>query len=162
VSDHSRLGLSFAGWVRKWRIGPGLNDRHPQIRAWLEVEARIRGEALVGGMLALLDEGLYSGFDGTVGPGWIPLLDRLARDLLALGWDRDLHQVKEKFGALRFYVGQRTPAMDARIEAAEEESARICETCGRPGILAAEETGWLLTLCKGCRARRCGQPSGVR
>jgi hypothetical protein len=80
-----------------------------------------------------------------VSPGWVELLDRLVVDIKALGWDGDLHQVKEKFGGLRFYIGAGTPAMDERIDAAERESLRTCDMCGALGKLRAG--GWLRTLC---------------
>ena len=132
-----------------------MNDRHPQIRAWIQTIARFGGEVAGREMHALLDEGLYSGFDGRVGPGWLPLLNRLAADLVALGWDRDLHQVKEKFGTLRFYVGLSTEAIDARIAEAEAESARTCETCGGPGERSEDEerVGWR-------RCHRCPPGAG--
>lgn len=109
----------FREWVLKHNIGPGMNDEAAALN--------------------------YSGFDGTVGDGWIGILDRLATDLVAMGWDRDLHQVKEKYGTLRFYVGVETPAMAERISQAEDESEVTCETCGAPGELRGH--GWLYTAC---------------
>src|SRR6266540_3362653 len=81
----------------------------------------------------------YSGSVGFVRPGWIPILDRLAENLVALGWDRTLEQVKQKFGGLRFYLGRRDPtplssddraAISRRIDEATAESMRTCEGCG--------------------------------
>lgn len=112
----------FLAWVDKWKIGRGMNDKRGTKR--------------------------YSGFDGYVGPGWLPILDRLADDLVKMGWDRELHQVKEKFGTLRFYIGHGTDAMFARIDQAEQESARTCEGCGAPGT--ARGGGWVKTLCDAC------------
>ena len=144
--------LDFPGWVRKWRLGPGMNDRHPEILDWIGSRERLGRSAMAAEMRTLHAEGLYSGFDGSVGPGWVPLLDRLASDLVDLGWDRDLHQVKEKFGTLRFYVGERTTRMAARIRRAERESARTCEDCGKRGTTSAPDQGWMRTLCRACRA----------
>lgn len=62
---------------------------------------------------------IYSGFQGTVDVGWIPLLEDLLGELVALGWDRRLDQVKQKFGGLRFYAGSTTTEMDAAIDRAE-------------------------------------------
>jgi hypothetical protein len=151
------MTMTFTEWVRKWRVGPGMNDRHPEIRAWIEESVRF---GLDPSARQLLEEGLYSSFDGRVGPGWIPLLDRLAADLVALGWDRDLHQVKEKFGTLRFYVGQATADMRGRIAEAEAESARTCERCGAPGSTSERGSGWMLTLCERCHARREAERRG--
>ncbi len=81
-----------------------------------------------------------------VGDGWMPLVERLIVDLIALGWDRDCHQIKEKFGGLRFYVGEVSEECRARITAAEEESERTCEVCGSPGKLTGFG-GWVTCRC---------------
>lgn len=122
VSDQKDHQKQFKAWVDKWRIGPGMNDKRGTKR--------------------------YSGFDGYVGAGWLPILDKLAEDLIAMGWDRDLHQVKEKFGALRFYIGAGTTEMHDRISAAELASAETCEICGAPGH--PRSGGWIKTLCDAC------------
>ncbi len=95
------------------------------------------------------DGGLYSGFGGSVGEGWLPILDRLAEDLVRMGWDRQLDQVKEKFGTLRFYLRASTAEMGERIDRAISESGRTCENCGAPGRRAGR--GWIRTLCEPCR-----------
>ena len=66
--------------------------------------------------------------------GWLSLVERLIVDLIALGWDRDCQQIKEKFGGLRFYIGASTPEVRARIYAAEEEARVTCAVCGAPGV----------------------------
>ena len=38
-----------------------------------------------------------------IGPGWYPIIDRLVADLLKLGWNGEVLEVKEKFSTLRFY-----------------------------------------------------------
>lgn len=63
-------------------------------------------------------------------PGWLPLVEELIQDLLAMGWDKDVHQVKEKFGTLRFYAGTVTPEMQERIMKAERYSSSKCDRCG--------------------------------
>lgn len=80
-----------------------------------------------------------------VGGGWCDIVNRLIDDLLAIGWDGQIYQVKEKFGGLRFYIGEGTKEIFDRIDQAEEESERTCEQCGKPGVL--REGGWLKTLC---------------
>lgn len=85
-----------------------------------------------------------------VGPGWWILLDRLIDDLFDLGWDGCVHQVKEKFGGLRFYIGSGTDAIHDRIQHAEDESFKICEHCGTRENVHTEGA-WLVTLCKDCR-----------
>jgi hypothetical protein len=41
--------------------------------------------------------------------------------------------IKEKFGALRFYMTQHTTEMDRVISHAEGQSIHTCEVCGLPG-----------------------------
>lgn len=92
-------------------------------------------------------EGQY-GYDD-VGQGWFDLLRRLIRALDAEGWDRELHQVKEKFGGLRFYPGALTSRMSQLIDEAEDASFLICELCGAPGE-EHSRGGWLMVRCKPC------------
>lgn len=89
--------------------------------------------------------------------GWYPIIIELDRDLAALDPDYELHQVKEKFGGLRFYAHTRNPdqreAFNARIRQAEELCGRSCETCGAPGELH-DEFSWIRTLCEQHAAAR--------
>ena len=82
--------------------------------------------------------------------GWYPIIVELDRDLAALDPDYELHQVKEKFGGLRFYARSRNPdlvdAFAERIKQAEQLCDRTCETCGAPGELH-DEFSWIRTLC---------------
>ncbi len=86
----------------------------------------------------------YCGFNCP--PGWLWLVEKLIQDLIALGWDKDLHQVKEKFGGLRFYTGATSIEMDELINKAENLSRSICQECSLPGS-ARSVRGWLTTLC---------------
>ena len=113
--------MTFKELIQKWQIGPGMNDK----------------------------DGLYSGFDGVVGDGWVPLLDRLITDLVALGWGKKVFQIKEKFGTLRFYASYTSAEMSDRIREAELESAKTCEQCGRPGRLRTDRR-WTETICDEC------------
>jgi hypothetical protein len=79
------------------------------------------------------------------GPGWTKILDALVTDLKAMAWDGDCHQIKEKFGGLRFYIGCGNDEIWERIDKAEMESRRTCEECGEPG--APRSGGWIKTLC---------------
>lgn len=81
-----------------------------------------------------------------VGPGWHDIVNRLIDDLFVLGWDGSLHQIKEKFGGLRFYIGGGTDAVHGRIRIAESESDRTCDECGAPGEKDYSK-GWILTRC---------------
>lgn len=85
-----------------------------------------------------------------VGDGWVPIIDRLAEKLVALGWNPEtqLAQVKEKFGTLRFYIDgplNNNDLANEFVNVAESESAVTCETCGQPGRL--RRGAWLHTSC---------------
>jgi hypothetical protein len=80
-----------------------------------------------------------------VGKGWHKLVNSLIDDLFKLGWDGSLLQIKEKFGGLRFYIGQGSAEIFDRLYIAEEESIHTCEECGEPGELYYD--GWIRCLC---------------
>lgn len=85
--------------------------------------------------------------------GWFDILWRLCEDLepLVAALEKqterpfEVLQVKEKFGALRFYVNHANDAIRQRIEVAQQESFRTCEICGKPG--ARREGSLIKTLC---------------
>lgn len=81
-----------------------------------------------------------------VGKGWWPLVNQLLDDLLELGWDGAVYQVKEKFGGLRFYIGEGSDEIHERIQQAEDESYSVCKVTGKPGKLRSD-LGWMRTLC---------------
>ena len=81
-----------------------------------------------------------------VGLGWFPLIKDLITDLIELGWNKEVCQVKEKFGGLRFYINSATSEAHKRISQAEIESMNICEVTGKPGKLRTD-IGWYRTLC---------------
>lgn len=87
--------------------------------------------------------------------GWYDLIDRLCADIMAMNPPEDFeaHQIKEKFGGLRFYAGPASNEIFDRIEKAEEESFTICEDCGTTENVTVEG-GWILTLCQTCRSAR--------
>lgn len=88
-----------------------------------------------------------------VGPGWKSLVSALITDLFKLGWDGNLHQIKEKFGGLRFYIGSGTEDMFRAIKMSEAESTHTCEECGLTGTIKANKRGWLKCLCEDCRTK---------
>lgn len=81
--------------------------------------------------------------DFECGNGWFALLWQLSDQLETLIVALPDHEqgayatttIKEKFGALRFAMTRRTPAMDRAICWAEGQSIRICEVCGKAGSL---------------------------
>lgn len=83
-----------------------------------------------------------------VNPGWQALVKKLVDDLFLLGWDGHLHQIKEKFGGLRFYIGGASTEIHNRIDQAEAESMATCDQCGLPGKQNTDR-GWIATRCEG-------------
>lgn len=79
--------------------------------------------------------------------GWNIIIKNLIEDLIELGWDKKIVQVKEKFGGLRFYVVNGSDEIYNRITDAEKESYKTCEKCGEKGELR-NDIGWYLTLCE--------------
>lgn len=90
---------------------------------------------------------------GCVGKGWHPLVNDLIENLFALGWPGYLHQVKEKWGGLRFYIGGGSEACYDVLMAAEGKSFDICEDCGEPGKNECYH-GWYRTLCPDCGVKK--------
>ena len=78
--------------------------------------------------------------------GWYPLIKDLIEDLIKLGWDKQICQVKEKFGGLRWYINSGSDEIYNRITDAERKSYTICEKTGKPGELRTD-IGWYRTLC---------------
>jgi hypothetical protein len=81
-----------------------------------------------------------------VDSGWFPLIKDLISDLIKMGWNKEVIQVKEKFGTLRFYINEGTDDIHRRIAKAENESYIICEVTGQPGKLR-NDLPWWRTLC---------------
>jgi hypothetical protein len=87
------------------------------------------------------------------GDGWLPIIDKLFAELILLGWDRDLHQVKEKFGTLRVYIGKGSDDLYGAIRKAEARSSTTCEKCGKLGEQTSDGF-WIKTLCEECDKNR--------
>lgn len=85
----------------------------------------------------------------SVGDGWVQIVFYALDKMIAVGWDRDLHQVKEKYGGLRLYIGEETAEIAAIIDEAERICGETCESCGAPGTLNTR--GWRSTMCDPCR-----------
>lgn len=93
------------------------------------------------------------------GDGWFDLVYRLSQELTRMAVLHGVQdklmalQVKEKFGALRFYTTYPSGCLeDIRklIQAAERKSQRTCERCGAPGQLLRQPHGYFATLCPVC------------
>ncbi|GAA5007399.1 hypothetical protein FNZ56_04145 [Pseudoluteimonas lycopersici] len=84
--------------------------------------------------------------------GWNTLLDELCEQLQHYTDHEgapqvEAHQIKEKFGGLRFYIGQASASQHALIRFAEGLSYRTCETCGAVGELYKTKRNWFTTKC---------------
>lgn len=81
-----------------------------------------------------------------IGNGWLGVVKSLIEDLIELEWDKQICQVKEKFGGLRFYINSGSDEIYKKIFEAEIKSNGICEKCGEPG--KSISGGWIVTLCE--------------
>lgn len=105
--------------------------------------------------------------------GWDEIVIDLDRYLARLFPNYEIHQMKEKFGVLRFYwdPGEEKPeneqdeyradsysnrkrSADALVGAAEVKSSMTCEECDADGKLHATVSGWHKTLCPHCAEAR--------
>ena len=93
------------------------------------------------------------------GAGWYPLIAKLHVKLCDVDIDYEVHQIKEKYGTLRYYAEPQTDdtiiqeRFSSLIGEAETQSARVCEWCGNPGQLCMDEKEiWrsYKTLCPQC------------
>jgi hypothetical protein len=125
------------------------------------------------------------GVESSIEPGWYALMDELCAGIDQLLTDEQAKkfkvlQIKEKFGALRFYfsagrmrdvhvdiVGSEGPSSFATktkpkssfpmeqvrslVDAACKKSSVTCKNCGFPGLLRSD--GWLRVLCFPCEVR---------
>lgn len=79
--------------------------------------------------------------------GWDELIYNLCKDLNDMGFKGRVHQIKEKFGGLRFYISDGSNQVFARIDMAEEDSIKTCEICGKPGKVR-DLRGWRKCVCE--------------
>lgn len=83
---------------------------------------------------------------GSVGTGWMPLVNRVFDALIDYGHPVKIIQVKEKFGGLRVYTDHFHEEIETVIIQVGNESFSICEECGAVGKLRG--TTWYRTLCE--------------
>jgi hypothetical protein len=110
------------------------------------------------------------------GDGWKNIINELDELLSFIDPEYEVHQVKEKYGTLRYYFASKFPfdsvqhrIMDSLVDRAEHLSAVTCEDCGKAQygkISNIDETvkirtnGWWKTLCDTCAIKR-GYPTEV-
>ena len=90
------------------------------------------------------------------GDGWFNIIDQLMHNIQGhIDWkNRDfeivpqvtLDQVKEKFGALRFYYSGGDDIIAGMVRLAESMSVVTCEVCGSPGKFRGKS--WFYTSCE--------------
>ena len=103
-----------------------------------------------------------------IGEGWWPIIEALCNQIHHhVKWKIEqkekynrgegckpviVHQIKEKFGGLRFYYEGGDDTVDGMVRMAESWAARSCEECGKPG--KSRDGGWIRTLCDEHEAER--------
>jgi hypothetical protein len=85
-----------------------------------------------------------------VGPGWSKIIEDLVIELIENGWNRQVQQIKEKFGSLRFYIElEENDKLIPIIWRYESKSYNTCEQCGDYGEI--KRIGHLLKcFCDHC------------
>jgi hypothetical protein len=99
----------------------------------------------------------YGGF--AVGEGWWPILEALCGNIQSHidWWNKNretrpvveqvvVHQIKEKFGGLRFYYEGGDEQISGMVTMAEAWAYHSCETCGKPGKTTS--AGWIRVACE--------------
>ena len=98
------------------------------------------------------------------GLGWMPLIKELNEKIETLFPDYDIEQIKEKFGALRYYIiipwnedetEEEARNRDVAYKLTNEygdKSMTICESCGTTDNVTCGGHGyyWIKTLCVKC------------
>jgi len=116
-------------------IEMALHKKYPKILGYINEEGTYKTR-------------LWGGFQ--CGDGWHQLIDTLCATIQArseaTGVEVQTSQVKEKFGALRFYIQGGDDHISGMIDLAEELSSRTCEICGNLGQKKNVQ-GWLVTRC---------------
>ena len=90
--------------------------------------------------------------------GWYPIVVGVDQQLVELDPEYVVHQVKEKFGGLRYYFQPSDAVSDEAcrqmrqvVRDAEAEAWKHCETCGTTtGVVLLEDRAHHQTLCSDC------------
>ena len=95
-------------------------------------------------------------FGAECGEGWKCLYEPIIKWIEKYNINKDkeqqieIHQIKEKFGGLRFYCNFYTDELIEMIRNAEQESFRVCEFCGTKENVGHTISGWYTTCCEKC------------
>lgn len=137
-------------WIDDGRYG-SKNDRFSQaIQDRIEASYKAQGWAL---SREDREEGQTMGPGCGIGRGWLSIVEGLNQRLAEIDPNYEIHQIKEKFGALRYYaIPNKLSFEEARngefrqlIREAEAKSAVTCEICGDEGMIAGPT--WLKCRC---------------
>lgn len=135
-------------WIDDGSYG-GKNDRFSQvIQDRIEASYKAQGWAL---SREDRKEGQTMGPGCGIGKGWLLIVEELNQKLAEIDPDYEIHQIKEKFGGLRYYVKLSDHAKDRDkfyelINEAEAKSAVTCEICSEPGTITGPR--WLKCRCE--------------
>ncbi len=89
--------------------------------------------------------------------GWYRIIIDVDQQLAKLDPNYAVHQVKEKFGGLRYYFAA-TSAVDEEtwekmqqiVRKAEKLADKTCECCGSTEKVKLRDNGWWKTMCDHC------------
>lgn len=137
-------------WIDDGSYG-GVNDRFSQaIQTRIEESYKAQGWAL---SREDRKEGQTMGPGCGIGKGWLSIVEELNQRLAKIDPGYEIHQIKEKFGALRYYaMPSRSLFNEVReefrvlVHEAEAKSAVTCEICSEPGTITGPR--WLKCRCE--------------
>ena len=82
--------------------------------------------------------------------GWLMLIQNLIKELIEIGWNKEIRQIKEKFASLRFYTNGLPDGGFEIIHKYEELSFQTCEICGSTenvSVKKFQNKNWIRSLC---------------
>lgn len=82
--------------------------------------------------------------------GWLELIKNCIEECIEAGWNKEICQIKEKFGGLRFYINSANKEVFDIISKYEKLSYETCEWCGTTENVKIRKNGWWRTLCDKC------------
>ena len=89
--------------------------------------------------------------------GWYSIIIDVDQKLAKLDPNYTIHQVKEKFGGLRYYFAATSGVdedtgkkMNEIVRKAEKLADKTCECCGSNEKVALRDHGWWKTMCDQC------------
>lgn len=68
-----------------------------------------------------------------------------------------VHQIKTKFGELRFYISSETEEMKEEIRKCEDICRNTCEFCGSQPASQHDINSWYSTFCQDCYDKKMNE-----